>query len=168
MSVSTIARAYKGEVEISGVQINSYSELKDKLEDNSNSMSEVKNKIRQICACTPKDMFPEDSEGSTLWKLNNELDELFEYLSELEWDRARLMTLQTIVDDWQYTGKTDPYKKWRKICPDMYEDLRRDLAETMASMDGNPETFKKMQEETKQVNEEIRKKLEENEKKDNQ
>lgn len=159
MSVSMIVRAYKGEVDISGIQINSYQELKDKMDDNKNEMNEVKNKIRQICACTPKDMFPSDSDGDTLWKMNRELDDLFEELSDLEWDRARLMTINTIVDDWQYTGGKDPEKNWRKICPDMYEDLRKDFAETMASMDGNPETLKKMQEETERVNEEIRKKL---------
>lgn len=159
MSVSMIVKAYKGEVEISGININSYSELKDRLEENSHDMEEVKNKIKQICACTPKDVFPSDNDGDTLWKLNREVNDLFEELSELEWDRARLMTIQTIVDDWQYTGKTDPYKKWRKICPDMYEDLRKDFAETIASMDGNPETLKKMQEETQKVNEDIAKKL---------
>lgn len=161
MSVSMIVKAYKGEVDIPGIQIDSYSELKSKLEENSNDMNDVKNKIKQICAATPKDMFPSDSDGDTLWKMNRELDDLFEELSDLEWDRARLMIIQTIVDDWQYSGKTDPEKKWRKICPDMYEDLRKDFAETMASMDGNPETLKKMQEETQKVNEEIRKKLDE-------
>lgn len=159
MSVSMIVKAYKGEVDISGIQINSYSELKDRLEDNTRDMEEVKNKIKQICICTPKDVFPSDSDGDTLWKLNTEVNDLFEQLSDLEWDRARLMTIQTIVDDWQYIGKTDPSKKWRKICPDMYEDLRKDFAETFAAMDGNPETLKKMQEETNKVNEEIRKKL---------
>ena len=27
--------------------------------------------------CTPKDVFPSDSEGDTLWKLNSEVDELY-------------------------------------------------------------------------------------------
>lgn len=154
-----IVKAYDGEVDISGIQIDSYQELKDKLSDNQKEMDSVKNKIRQICACTPKDMFPSDNNGDTLWKMNQELDELFEELSDLEWDRARLMTINTIVDDWRYIGNKDPNKDWREICPDMYEDLRKDFAETMASMDGNPDTLKKMQEETKRVNEEIRKKL---------
>lgn len=154
-----IVKAYDGEVDISGIQIDSYQELKDKLSDNQKEMDSVKNKIRQICACTPKDMFQSDNDGDTLWKMNRELDELFEELSDLEWDRARLMTINTIVDDWQYIGNKDPNKDWREICPDMYEDLRKDFAETMASMDGNPETLKKMQEETERVNEEIRKKL---------
>lgn len=154
-----IVKAYDGEVDISGIQIDSYQELKDKLSDNRKEMDSAKNKIRQICACTPKDMFPSDNDGDTLWKMNQELDELFEELSDLEWDRARLMTINTIVDDWRYIGNKDPNKDWREICPDMYEDLRKDFAETMASMDGNPETLKKMQEETKRVNEEIRKKL---------
>lgn len=151
MSVSMIVKAYQGEVDISGIQIDSYQELKDKLEDNKNEMNEVKNKIRQICACTPKDMFPSDSDGDTLWKMNQELDELFEQLSDIEWDRARLMTINTIVDDWQYTGNKDPDKNWREICPDMYEDLRKDFAETFRSFTGNPDDIKKEVEETQEM-----------------
>lgn len=151
MSVSMIVKAYQGEVDISGIQIDSYQELKDKLEDNKNEMNEVKNKIRQICACTPKDMFPSDSDGDTLWKMNQELDELFEQLSDIEWDRARLMTINTIVDDWQYTGNKDPDKNWREICPDMYEDLRKDFAETFRSFTGNPDDIKKDVEETQEM-----------------
>lgn len=151
MSVSMIVKAYKGEVDISGININSYQELKDRLEENSHDMEEVKNKIKQICACTPKDVFPTDNEGDTLWKLNREVNDLFEELSELEWDRARLMTISTIVDDWQYIGKTDPYKKWRKICPDMYEDLRKDFTETFRSFTGNPDDINKDVEETQEM-----------------
>lgn len=151
MSVSMIVKAYQGEVDISGIQIDSYQELKDKLKDNQDEMNEVKNKIRQICACTPKDMFPSDGDGDTLWKMNQELDELFEQLSDLEWDRARLMTVNTIVDDWQYTGGKDPNKEWREICPDMYEDLRKDFAETFRSFTGNPDDIKKDVEETQEM-----------------
>lgn len=151
MSVSMIVKAYKGEVDISGIQIDSYQELKDKMEDNKNEMNEVKNKIRQICACTPKDMFPSDSDGDTLWKMNQELDDLFEQLSDIEWERARLMTINTIVDDWQYTGNKDPDKNWREICPDMYEDLRKDFAETFRSFTGNPDDIKKDVEETQEI-----------------
>lgn len=151
MSVSMIVKAYNGEVDISGIQLDSYQELKDKLEDNKNEMNEVKNKIRQICACTPKDMFPSDDNGDTLWKMNQELDELFEQLSDIEWDRARLMTINTIVDDWQYTGNKDPDKNWREICPDMYEDLRKDFAETFRSFTGNPDDIKKEVEETQEM-----------------
>lgn len=148
MSVSTIVKAYNGIVDISGMQIDSYQDLKNRLEDNSADMANVKNKIKQICACTPKDMFPSDSDGDTLWKMNRELDDLFDDLNDLEWDRAKLMMVSTIVDDWQYTGDKDPVKDWREICPDMYEDLRKDFAETFKQFTGNPDDIKKAAEET--------------------
>lgn len=148
MSVSMIVKAYNGIVDISGMQIDSYQDLKNRLEDNSTDMANVKNKIKQICACTPKDMFPSDGDGDTLWKMNNELDALFDDLNDLEWDRARLMIVSTIVDDWEYSGGKDPAKDWREICPDMYEDLRKDFAETFKQFTGNPDDIKKASDET--------------------
>ena len=106
-------------------------------------------------------MFPSDSEGDTLWKLNYEVDELFDELNEYEWEMCRINTIQTILDDWEYTGKKDPKKNWTKINPDLYADLRKDLKKTIETFDGNPETIKKMKEENDKLNEELKKKLEE-------
>lgn len=44
--------------------------------------------------CTPKDVFPSDSEGDTLWKLNSEVDELFDELN------ANIL----IIKDYYYSG----------------------------------------------------------------
>ena len=108
--------------------------------------------------CTPKDVFPSDSEGDTLWKLNTEVDELFDELNEYEWEMCKINTIQTILDDWEYTGKKDPKKNWTKINPDLYADLKKDMKKTI---DSNPETIKKMKEENDKLNEELKKKLEE-------
>ena len=96
-----------------------------------------------------------------LWKLNSEVDELFDELNEYEWEMCKINTIQTILDDWEYTGKKDPRKNWTKINPDLYEDLKRDMKKTIETFDGNPETIKKMEEENHKVCEELRKKLEE-------
>lgn len=161
MSVDHCIKAYKGEVWLSGCQYTSYSEFERAKEECSNNIVRIKNKIRQICICTPKDVFPSDSEGDTLWKLNTEVDELFDELNELEWEMSKINMIQTILDDWEYTGKKDPKKNWTKINPDPYEDLRKDMKKTIESFDGNPETIKKLKEETDKVNEELKKKLEE-------
>lgn len=161
MSVDHCIKAYKGEVWLSGCQYTSYSEFERAKEECSNNIVRIKNKIRQICICTPKDVFPSDSEGDTLWKLNTEVDELFDELNELEWEMSKINMIQTILDDWEYTGKKDPKKNWTKINPDPYEDLRKDMKKTIGLFDGNPETIKKWKEETDKVNEELKKKLEE-------
>ena len=161
MSVDHCIKAYKGEVWLPGCQYTSYSDFERAKEECSNNIDRVKNKIRQICICTPKDVFPSDSEGDTLWKLNSEVDELFEELNEYEWEMCRINIIQTILDDWEYTGKKDPRKNWTKINPDLYEDLRKDMKKTIETFDGNPETIKKMEEENHKVCEELRKKLEE-------
>ena len=161
MSVDHCIKAYKGEVWLPGCQYTSYNEFERAKEECSNNIDRIKNKIRQICICTPKDVFPSDSEGDTLWKLNTEVDELFGELNEYEWEMCKINTIQTILDDWEYTGKKDPKKNWTKINPDLYEDLRKDMKKTIESFDGNPETIKKWKEETDKVNEELKKKLEE-------
>ena len=94
-------------------------------------------------------------------KLNSEVDELFDELNEYEWEMCRINTIQTILDDWEYSGKKDPKKNWTKINPDIYADLKKDIKKTIESFDGNPETIKKMEEENHEVCEELRKKLEE-------
>ena len=161
MSVDHCIKAYKGEVWLPGCQYTSYGEFERDKEECSHDIEKIKNKIRQICICTPKDVFPSDSEGDTLWKLNNEVDELFDELNELEWKMCRINTIQSILDDWEYTGHKDPKKNWTKINPDLYEDLKKGMKKAIESFDGNPETIKKWKEETDKLNEELRKKLEE-------
>ena len=119
MSVDHCIKAYKGEVWLPGCQYTSYSDFERAKEECSKNIDGIKNKIRQICICTPKDVFPSDSEGDTLWKLNSEVDELFEELNEYEWEMCRINIIQTILDDWEYTGKKDPRKNWTKINPDI-------------------------------------------------
>lgn len=138
MSCGQIVKAYKGEIYIPGIVIDTHGEYLRRCEENEHDLKDVKNKIKQICACTPKDMFPSDKDGDTLWKMNIELDDLFDALNDLEWERAKLHCIGTIVEDWQYEGKKNPDKDWRKICPDPYKELREDFAETIASMNGNP------------------------------
>ena len=77
MSVDHCIKAYKGEVWLPGCQYTSYSDFERAKEECSKNIDGINNKIRQICFCTPKDLFPSDSEGYTLWKLNSEVDELF-------------------------------------------------------------------------------------------
>ena len=99
MSVDHCIKAYKGEVWLPGCQYTSYGEFERAKEECSNNIDRIKNKIRQICICTPKDVFPSDSEGDTLWKLNTEVDELFDELNEYEWEMCKINTIQTILDD---------------------------------------------------------------------
>lgn len=143
MSVEHCIKAYKGEVWLSGCQYTSYDEFEKSKEVCFKKIDEIKNKIRQICICTPKDVFPSDSEGDTLWKLNTEVDELFDELNEYEWEMCKINTIQTILDDWEYTGKKDPKKNWTKINPDLYEDLRKSMKKTIKSIDGNPQNILK-------------------------
>lgn len=143
MSVEHCIKAYKGEVWLSGCQYTSYDEFEKSKEVCFKKIDEIKNKIRQICICTPKDVFPSDSEGDTLWKLNTEVDELFDELNEYEWEMCKINTIQTILDDWEYTGKKDPKKNWTKINPDLYEDLRKSMKKTIKSIDGNPQNMLK-------------------------
>lgn len=161
MSVSHLIKAYKGEVWIERSNWQSYQEFKNDVEDTSKELDDVKNQIKQLCLCTPKDLFPSDENGDTYYNINERMDMLFDELNDLEWKMAKIHLIQTILDDWKYQGNKDPEKDWEEICPDLYADLRQDFKETIASMDGNPDTIKKMQEETKKVNEEIKKKLEE-------
>jgi len=161
MSVSHLIKAYKGEVWIEHSNWQSYQEFLNDEEETGKELNDVKNQIKQLCLCTPKDLFPSDENGDTYYNINERMDMLFEDLNELEWKMSKLHIIRTILDDWKYQGNKDLYKDWEEICPDLYADLRKDFAETIASMDGNPETIKKMQEETKKVNEEIKKKLEE-------
>lgn len=163
MSVSHLIKPYKNEVWIEGSCWQSYQEFLNDEEDTGKELDNVKNKIKQLCLCTPKDLFPSDENGDTFYNINERMDELFDELNDLEWHMSKIHFVRTILDDWQYTGNKDPKKDWDEICPDLYADLRKDLADTIKSMDGNPETIKKIQEETKKMNEELAKKLKENE-----
>ena len=160
MSVDHCIKAYKGEVWIPGCQYTSYSDFERAKEECSKNIDGIKKRIRQIGICTPKGVFPADSEGDTLGKLNSEVDELFEELNEYEWEMCKINMIQTIRDDGEYTGKKDPRKNWTKINPDLYEDLKKDMKKTIESFDRNPETIKKMKEENDKLNEELNKKLE--------
>ena len=82
MSVDHCIKAYKGEVWLPGCQYTSYGDFERAKEECSKNIDGIKNKIRQICICTPKDVFPSDSEGDTLWKLNSEVDELFDEIKQ--------------------------------------------------------------------------------------
>lgn len=55
--------------------------------------------------CTPKDVFPSDSEGDTLWKLNSEVDELFDELN------ANIL----IIKDYYYSGDETDWKTCKRF-----------------------------------------------------
>lgn len=159
MSVSHCIKPYKKEIWIERCLYRSYGEFCRERENVFEEMTEVKNKIKQLCLCTPADLFPSDENGDTYANINERMDDLFDELNDLEWRAGRINMIQTILDDWKYMGNKDPEKYWDVICPDPYEDLRKDFQETIDSMDGNPETIKKMKEETDKVNEELAKRL---------
>lgn len=55
--------------------------------------------------CRPKDVFPSDSEGDTLWKLNSEVDELFDELN------ANIL----IIKDYYYSGDETDWKTCKRF-----------------------------------------------------
>lgn len=148
MSISHCIKAYKGEVWLNGCNYQSYYEFNEAKQDTEREIKDLKNKIRQICLCTPKDVFPTDEDGDTYWKINQQLDDLFEELNELEWKMAKINMIQTILDDWEYTGNVDPKKNWTDINPDLYADLKEEFKNTLKMFDGKPESIESQKEET--------------------
>ena len=162
MSVSHCIKAYKGEIWLERSCWQSYGEFQNDKEDTADDIARVKNEIKQLCLCTPKDLFPSDEDGDTYYHINSRVDDLFEELNELEWKMSKINLIQTILDDWEYTGKKDPKKYWDKINPDPYEDLRKEMKETIETFDGNPDSVKKSVEESNRLLEEALKKENDN------
>lgn len=154
MSVSHCVKAYKGEIWLERTLYRSYGEFLGDKEETSADITRVKNEIKQLCLCTPKDLFPTDQDGDTYYHINERIDELFDELNDLEWKMSKINLIQTILDDWEYVGKKDPKKYWDKINPDPYEDLRKEMAETISTFDSNPESIKKSVEESNRLLEE--------------
>lgn len=154
MSVSHCIKAYKGEIWLERTLYQSYGEFKRDQEETGADIARVKNEIKQLCLCTPKDLFPTDQDGDTYYHINERIDELFDELNDLEWKMSKINLIQTILDDWEYVGKKDPKKYWDKINPDPYEDLRKEMVETISTFDGNPESIKKSVEESNRLLEE--------------
>lgn len=154
MSVSHCVKAYKGEIWLERTLYRSYGEFLNDKEETSADIARVKNEIKQLCLCTPKDLFPTDQDGDTYYHINERIDELFDELNDLEWKMSKINLIQTILDDWEYVGKKDPKKYWDKINPDPYEDLRKEMAETISTFDSNPESIKKSVEESNRLLEE--------------
>lgn len=99
MSASSLL---KGEVEIYGVEVTTPNRIDSEIEKAREDVELYKQKISMLVSATPKDIFPSDSEGTTMEKLGWELDSLFEAYDEAFSRLTKLYVIQlnsdTLVD----------------------------------------------------------------------
>lgn len=93
MSRYTILKDPEG-VEVAGVEITSVAELNRALEENATRVSRAEANLKMIMAATPKDLFPEDEQGSTLEKLSFAIDTALEEYEDAISERTRLYVIE--------------------------------------------------------------------------
>jgi hypothetical protein len=92
--------------EIPGVEFNKPTDdIEDAIERKTDNIQYYKEKFKMLAACTPKDMFPED----TMFELNKEFDDIFECLVEEISERSRLYIIdlnrKDIVNQYEEISK---------------------------------------------------------------
>lgn len=111
--------------------IRSYRGIKDAKDDARKNIEDIKSRIKMMCAATPKDMFPTDSEGDTMFKLEQEFNDTWEYLESEMSNECSASLAEDIVNAWEYDysyidgenpTKLDPIKDWDKISPEEKHD----------------------------------------------
>lgn len=99
MSRTTILN---GNIEICGVEINNAASLPSAIYEAETRVARAKGNLKMIAAATPKDMFPEDENGSTLEKFTYAFDTAMEELEEANAELTKLYIIdvnsENIVD----------------------------------------------------------------------
>ena len=83
-----------GEVAVFGLEIYSPNELQSRIDDATKELENVKLRIHEVCAATPKDLFPDD----TYFELNSLLSDLFEEYEEVHSTLVKLYLIESNKD----------------------------------------------------------------------
>ena len=94
---------------IYGVSIDRASELKEAIEEAQERVNAAKAHLRTLVAATPKDMFPDNAEGSTFEKLSFTFDKATEEYEDAVQELTRLYVIKANEEN----------------IADKYEDLRK-------------------------------------------
>lgn len=116
--------------------IYSYQDLKNREEDCSEQIRDIKTQLMNLALATPKDVFPscDQDERAPFDQVSSLFNELWEELMDAEYEMGRLRMVGTVIEDWQYVHNTDLnyiQKHWRDIVPDPYAELREEFKETI-------------------------------------
>lgn len=106
--------------------IRSHNDIQNTKENARKNIDNVKTRLKMMCAATPKDLFPSDSAGDTMFKLDQEFNDNWEYLESEMMNESTACIAEDIVDSWKHdysyidgedSIKLDPNSDWDKISP---------------------------------------------------
>ncbi|MBO5003871.1 MAG: hypothetical protein J6D03_01135 [Clostridia bacterium] len=117
MSRCTLVKYAEDSEAVGGINVSSYYDLVDKIDDNEKWISKCKEKLKMLASCTPKDMFPENKIGEdTMFQLNREFDETWECIEEANVTLNALYRIRTLVDMHRENGlDVTTLDNWNKI-----------------------------------------------------
>ena len=109
--------------------VKSFNDIKKHKENSRKNIENIKSRFKVMCAATPKDIFPSDSDGDTLFKMEQEFNDNWEWLETEMHNESEAIIAEDIVNDWEYNYSDDNLespdtiniqKNWNKICPSEY------------------------------------------------
>ena len=133
MSYGTSIRLPYGSIYLNKMSIKGLYDLESEIDDASDSIQHVKEKLKMLASATPKDLYP--NEEDVLFSLNRDFDDLWELLEEDFQKKHRLQLVLDEIDLWKGEHKDDlgeiveesldPDKSedWAKITGERYNTL---------------------------------------------